>query len=446
VFGSVVGLPRWIRLAALLVATASFRLSQNMAQTTLSLLSRDDLHLGPDAIGGLGAVLGVMVAATAILVASRVPLHLAERSAAIGMLALSASLGVFFFASSLAEMVPATLLLGVSGGLAMTGLVNAVQHGAGEDRDRIIGLYTITLSVSLALGPLLETAVLAVTRQDVRAPYAYFSVFPLVAFALLVFASRRTPSPDYADLAAAGSVTEGIEAITTEAVAVGTGGTGIAGIGAGLGAPGAGPGPPEGAAPSHRRRLGSFGALVATTSGRQGLIIQLLYAIPFAGLTSFGALVARVGFGVSAAQAQAAFTAFFVMSLGSRLLVAWRSPIVRKQPLLWLSVVSTAAGLAVLGLGHGLVVLLVAMAVLGIPHGLTFPLALALVAESTDAASLPRANATLLGSTNLTTVAVPPVLGAVIPVVGYQGMALLLGVPVAGFAAVLATQREPRAG
>ena len=96
----------------------------------------------------------------------------------------------------------------------------------------------------------------------------------------------------------------------------------------------------------------------------------------------------------------------------------------------------TAAGLVLLGTGHGLIVLMVAMGVLGVPHGLTFPLALALVADATPVADLPRANATLLGSTNLVSVIVPLVLGAIVPAVGYRGMMLAILVPVAAFSAV----------
>lgn len=394
-------------LAMLLGATALFRLTQNMALTTLSLLAREDLHLSATVIGALGALVGLVLAAATLLLSGRVPLRRSAASAAAGTILLVASLALFAFASSLAVLALATVLLGAAGGLTLPGLVNAVVANAGDQRERAIGLYAITLSVSLAVGPLLETAVLDATHQDVRAPFVWFLGFPALAALLLALSCRRRRT---AGASAPPALVE--------------------------------PAPP---APPQKGRWGA-GGLLATRPGRQALIVQLLYAIPFVGITSFGALVARVGFGVSAAQAQLAFTAFFVASFGARGLIAWRSPIVRKQPLLWASAALTGAGLALLGTGHGLGVLLLAMATLGVPHGLSFPLALALVAESTDRARLPRANAALIGVSNLSTVAVPPLLGVVVPAFGYRGMTLLLLVPVVGFAALLATQtdRGPR--
>ncbi len=96
----------------------------------------------------------------------------------------------------------------------------------------------------------------------------------------------------------------------------------------------------------------------------------------------------------------------------------------------------TIAGLLLLGLGHGAWALFFAMGLLGVPHGLTFPLALALVADATPVTALPRANATLLGSTNITAVIVPLILGGLIPAIGYQDMTLVMLGPVLAFSAV----------
>lgn len=398
-------------MAGVLVATALFRMTQNMALTTMSLLARDQLHLAPTGIGALSALAGLVLSVVTFTVARRVPAGRSAASAAGGTLLLVVSLAVFAGVPTLAGMAVAAVLVGAAGGLAMPGLINVVEAHAGDNRDRAIGIYTVTLTASLAVGPLLATFVLDTSHQDVRAPFVWFLPLPLVATALLVVPCWR-------------SARSGPEAPAGAQVA----GAGAAGAEVGSVVP-----------------PGFFGGLLGSRDGRAALIVQLLYAIPFAGVTSFGALVSRIGFDVTAAQAQLAFTAFFVASFATRGLVAWRSPIVRKQPLLWASAALTAGGLVLLGTGHGLGVLLVAMAVLGLPHGMTFPLALALVADSTDDDRTPRANAALIGSSNLSTVFVPSVLGVIIPVTGYQGMALLLDVPVALFAGLLFAQRgSPR--
>jgi MFS family permease len=151
----------------------------------------------------------------------------------------------------------------------------------------------------------------------------------------------------------------------------------------------------------------------------------------------FGALVARVAFGVTPGEAQLAFTAFFATSFAARALVVWRAPVTRKRAVFQISGAMTVTGLVLLGVGHGLPLLLVAMAVLGLPHGFTFPLALALVAEAAPPGGLTRANAVLLGASNLTGVIAPVVLGALVQPAGYRGMVLLILVPVVVFGALL---------
>ncbi len=411
-------------LLALLVATALFRVTQNMALTTLSLLGRESLGLHAGAIGVVGATAGLAMATVTFTVSHRVRPHHAALSAAGGMAVLTVSLVIFSLASSLTTFVMAALLLGIAGGLAIPGLVNAVVYSAGSRRERAIGLYTITLSLGLAFGPVLESLILSVSRQDVRTPFVLFSILPALG-AVIIGAThlRRRPNPM---TGAAPSSPRPIPPGTGSAPSVSD-------------APGTGGGHARGSSAPRWR-----GGLLGTRTGRVALIAQLLYAIPFVGITVFGALVSRVGFGVSPARAQIAFTVFFVLSFGARSAVTVRAPITHKMPLFWTSAALTATGLTLLGIGHGFAVLLLSMGVLGIPHGLTFPLALATAAESTDMDGLPRANATLLGSTNLVTVIVPLALGAIIPVVGYRGMALSLLAPVAVCGALLFTQRTPQ--
>ncbi len=436
-------------LVTLLVATALFRVTQNMALTTLSLLGREKLGLHAGAIGVVGAVAGLAMAAVTFTVSGRVPPRRAAASAASGMTILVVALVTFALASSFGMLVAAALLLGAAGGLAMPGLINAVVFVAGGRRERAIGLYTITLSLSLALGPVMESVMLSIGNQDVRTPFVLFSFLPalgvLAIAASLRWSRRGRPSPATVippRPAGAHPDTGGTRALGADA--------GTRDPETGTPAPGAGAGTPRAPGSTPDRPSGPWTArwrsgLLGSREGRVALIAQLLYAIPFAGVTVFGALVARIGFGVSPAMAQVAFTVFFVLSFASRGAVTVRSPIARKLPLFWAAASLTAAGLLLLGLGHGLVLLLVAMGVLGIPHGLTFPLALAMAADSTDLAGLPRANATLLGSTNLAAVIVPLVLGAIVPAVGYRGIALVLLAPVAVCAGLLFTQRTPGA-
>jgi len=439
-------------LAGLLVATATFRSAQNMAQTTLALLGRQDFGLSDAAIGAIGALWGLLGVAVTVLVARRVPTGRARRGAAVGIGLLVIALVMFALAHSLVLLVTAVVVMGAAGGLAMPSLATAAGSAGGDQGQRALGLYALVLSASLALGPLLEAAVLDVARQALRVPFAVFAVLP-VAGLVVLGAGRREERPRTAGLVQAGDE----EGAGQGGVPAGdTGVSDRARVGArpapagaasatsppegatfpldGLASPGPRGGPPEPARSTPLLRVPGW---------RLALVGQLLYTIPFAGIVVFGPLVGHVRFGVKPSVVQLAFTVFFITSFASRALVLWRTPIRRKLPLFWLAAGLTAAGLALLGLGHGLGVLLLAMAVLGVPHGLTFPLVLALVAESCPGEALARANATLMAATNLTTIAVPFLLGALVPALGYGGMVLTMLVPVALFSTLLARERSP---
>ncbi len=311
----------------------------------------------------------------------------------------------------------------------MPGLLNAVVSEAGGQRERAIAIYTVVLSISLAVGPLLETLILSIAHQAVRIPFVVFAVFPFLGAPLAIVAGRRQrpslPSrvgqtEPIADQDAGLVPTDlVVEVSIDEVAAVGLDRTN----------------PLVGTEGLHEQQRKS--GLLSTHAGRMALVAQLLYGVPFAGITVFGALVARVGFGFSPAEAQLGFTVFFVVSFVARAAVAWRAPVTHKRGLLTVSAAMTVAGLLLLGLGRGGWALYLAMGALGIPHGLTFPLALSLVAEATPIAALPRVNATLLGIGNITTVIVPLILGSIIiPAIGYQNMTLVLLAPVLAFTAI----------
>ncbi len=419
----------------LLVSTAMFRATQNMAQTTFSLLGREDLGLKAGTLGLLAALAGLAMVVVTLRFASRVAPGKARAAAAAGSLVLAGALAVFVFASSLGPFAAAVIALGIAGGVGFPALTSAFGSAEGAQREQALALFALTLSASLALGPLMETLVLDLHHQDLRAPFAVFVVFPLLGAALLARPARRSKRMS---LSGGGEGTGTIGDAAPGAIA-GTGPEpGPSGAGSsGAGPSGAGPSGAGGAAWSQARRPRFGLELWQTPGGRLALTAQLLYAVPFAGVTVFGALVARVAFGVTPGEAQLAFTAFFATSFAARALVVWRAPVTRKRAVFQISGAMTVTGLVLLGVGHGLPLLLVAMAVLGLPHGFTFPLALALVAEAAPPGGLTRANAVLLGASNLTGVIAPVVLGALVQPAGYRGMVLLILVPVVVFGALL---------
>ena len=389
--------PVWTGAGLLLVA-GLFRAAQNMGQTTFALFGREDLSLGAATIGSLGTVIGAFALVGALLVGGRLPTNKASTAVGAGVCLLGTSLVVLGSATSPWQFAGGTALLGLAGGFTAPSLATAVGHATPERRDRALAHYAAALSMSLALGPLAETALLELAHQHLRLPFFAFAALPVAALALGLFGRRRANAP---------------------------------GVASG----------PEPVQDSPRdRSSGQFRSLLATGGGRMALTVQLLYAVPFSAITVFGALVARGVFNMTPAGAQLAFTVFFVASLLSRLVVARISPIDHKRRALLLAACLTGAGLVLLSLGGPPLFMFIAMVLLGVPHGVTFPLALALIAQSVGTDQLAASNAALFAATSVVAVAAPVALGAVAAAASYRVMIALVLVPVAAFSTLLMVQ------
>ncbi|MHB1527509.1 MAG: MFS transporter [Candidatus Dormibacteria bacterium] len=419
-------------LAALLGVTMLMRASQNMAQTTFPLVAGDLLRLSATAVGAMAAAGSGISVLAMVLLASRIP----PRRVPIVLVGSLLLLGLAFPLVAVARtglvLTVGVLLLGAGGGLAFPTLITAVGGIGGEDaepgaRDRPIALLGVALSASLAIGPFVETASLAVSGGSLRAAFLWFTLGPLLA-ALLMAGVVTRRSGWYRSRQAVGRQRRaGGEGhadtfrMAAKALAAGDG----------VGAT-AGPG---------SSRV-SFRQALTDPAFQVALLGQLLYAAPFAALIVFGALFARHDYQLSPAQIQVAFGVFFLISFAVRVGVAWRSPILHKLAWFRWSTVATLVGLAAIGMGHGELQLLLAMALLGVPHGLTFPLSMALVAEDRAHAELPSVNAHLTASVQAVNLALPLVLGLGIDALGFRTTFLLLLLPVA--AAGLAQHRLGR--
>jgi DHA1 family multidrug resistance protein-like MFS transporter len=367
-----------------------YRGAQNMALTTLALIIKEDLGYGAGTIGIISALSGIVLVLVTLSISARLKPAQLERAVLFSLVALAVGLVTIGVSHSIYLTTFATVLLGIAGGLGMPGLAGSVQLAAGDgsaNPQRILAIYTLVLSMSLAVGPLLEAGLLDATHQDVRWPFIAFTVLPLLALVIMV--SRRREAMALAAKAAA-----------------------------------SGEPPTAGQPVSERIRL------LQTPEVVKALFAQLMYAVPFAALTVFGAEVARVTDRATAAQAQLAFTVFFVFSLSCRGLVAWRSPVRRKGLAFGVSGLFTIVGLAFIVVGHSFLLFLVGMIILGVPHGAIFPLALSALSGSLPPDQLPRANSLLMGSSNFIGIIAPPILGLIAAAATYRLMMTTVLVPV----------------
>ncbi|MHB8188917.1 MAG: MFS transporter [Ferrimicrobium sp.] len=373
-------------LSGLFTATALFRGSQNMALTTIALLFKEHLGMGATAIGAVAALAAAAMVVTTLFVSARLRPHQLEGSVALSLLLLTTGLILFAVANSILVAAVAALILGVASGLGLPGLTGSVQRAAvlrGTGTERSLAVFTLVLSASLAVAPLIESVILDLFHQNVRAPFAIFTIFPLLALVLVLVRGHRHPEARLA---------------------------------------------PAQSAPSTSPRQRPF----SVPEVRRALFAQLMYAVPFAGLSIFGVTLARVSLGATPAQAQLAFTGFFAVSFFSRALVALRAPIHHKGMVIVASGGLTIIGLILIGTGHTFGYFVLAMAILGVPHGAIFPIALALMTERLKPAALPKANSLLIGASNIVGIAVPATLGKVAEVIGYQPMVLTMLIPVTG--------------
>lgn len=409
----------------LLVVTMLMRSSQNMAQTTFPLVASELLSLHATSVGVLAAASSAVGILTMVLLARRVPTHRARQSLLVAMLSMAASFVIIAVAHDSVVLLAGVLVLGFGGGLAFPTLITAAGAAAGEsaapgERDRPIALLGVALSVSLAVGPFLETGVLSVTAGSLRATFLVFGVLPVMGAAVLgaVLVQRRATSHSTLRRASSGAGQGAPAPPLSSRVAR----RGVADPVTGEVA----------SVPSVRSAAPplSVAAALADRDFQLALSGELVYAAPFAAVVVFGALLARHDYGLSPAAIEVAFGVFFAVSFVVRSVLVWRSPIHHKLRLFRWSAALTILGLVVLGLGHELVVLLVAMALLGVPHGLTFPLAMGLVAENRPHHELAAINAHLSASVQAVSLVLPLLLGVGIDSIGYRTMFLILVAPV----------------
>jgi DHA1 family multidrug resistance protein-like MFS transporter len=363
-------------------ATAAFRGSQNMALTTVGLFIKDQLHLGASSIGIIGTIAGIAMVITTFLVSAKIKLHNLERSVTFAALLLLAGMVIIAASNSFIVTAIAILLIGVAGGLGLPGLTGATQQmarGTNVGGERALALYTLTLSASLAVAPLLEALILNLVHQNLRWPFLLFAVFPAIAMVLMLTQHRSVPEQ---------------------------------------------PTKPENR--MHKPKVKPLSLIPV----RKALAAQLMYAVPFTALTVFGAAMARVQTHATPAEAQLAFTAFFAVSFASRGLVAIKAPIKHKGIAYLLSGVATVLGLILIASSSNFGPFVVAMAILGVPHGVIFPVALAQISDSLEPALLPRANSFLIGASNIVSVAAPPILGQIAAATSYKVMTVSVLIPV----------------
>ncbi len=168
---------------------------------------------------------------------------------------------------------------------------------------------------------------------------------------------------------------------------------------------------------------------VITNAGFLASVLNnLTYQVPFSFLVTFAVVFAEQAFGASGSLAVLSYVPFYATSLLSRLLMSIRPPQnLLRQMVLAPSV--TIIGLLVAWQARTLAFFFVAMAILGVPHGITYTLSVLAISRTFRAERLNAANSYFFSTMIILGSALPAILGAAADAVGLREIYLLL-VPV----------------
>ncbi len=189
-------------------------------------------------------------------------------------------------------------------------------------RERVIALYTFALSLSLTIGPVVESIILR--YFTLRDAFLFFSVFSLI----MVILSPKLPFPAEKP----GGVRFNLSSIWGKA------------------------------------------------SFRVAVYNNAMYSLPFAMLTAFGGIYAIEYFHASNSLVYLLFASFFTTSFATRLYISMRPIKDIKYASLSMSIL-TIVGMIIMTISPNIYVYAISLAILGIPHGLTYPLSLIVISR-----------------------------------------------------------------
>ncbi|AWR93298.1 MFS transporter [Acidianus brierleyi] len=302
--------------------TFSLRASNNMIITTLPLIARYDFHFSSILIGVVSSLAAIFAFISSGLVNSKLKSKLRRRFFVLFSIFYAIIFPLFYFSNPFNIWFFASFL-GFSMGLIMPNIMTyAGLFPDQRTRERMLSLYTLALSTSLILGPLIESVVLL--KFTLFQAFLFFSLFAILVAIFSFFIKFPNDAPE--------------NGIKTTPVWKNPG----------------------------------FELSIA---------LNLMYGIPFGMLTTFGGIFAVESFKASYSLATALFGIFFATSFLGRLILTVIPPRNLWTPI-WVAASLTVIGLLLVFISPSLMFYILALVILGIPHGLTYPISLISISRS----------------------------------------------------------------
>ncbi len=348
-----------------IIGTTFFvRSSNNMVGTTLPLLGKYVLYFSQFEIGLLVALLSLSSFLSTVLINAK--LNSRERRFAFIFSLIAYTLTfIGFWDSSVFSVWLFSAASGATLGLIMPNIITSA--GLFDDRkirERVLSLYTITLSLSLVAGPAIESFLLKfLSLRSVFLAFTFFGILALLFSLFLKF-------PD--------------ESRVKEKISV-----------------------------------------FKNNGFRVALLNILTYNIPFSIIISFLGIYEREYFGIGLSEVSLIFSLFFLSSFSSRLFLFVRPP--QKIALgMIVSISLTILGIILIILSQNILIFAISLIIMGIPHGLAYPLSVITLGRSFEPRHRNLANSYYFSSMMLIGIIVPIAGGFLIDNLGFRFVFMLL--------------------
>lgn len=340
-----------------------------MVVTTLPILSKYAMGFPNVMVGAISAAIYLSTLFATSILNTRMNSRTRRKAFLASSVIIVVSMLSLYFATPVTIWM-SSAVIGLSFGLVFPNVItSATMHGDRTAQERLLSIYSVSLSLSLIIGPSIETYLLGFIGYRMM----FLAFLPLAMLGMA--ASWFIKFPD----------------VEKE----------------------------------------SHGRATLTNDGFLASILTItIYNVPFAAITTFLAIYAIDQFSVSRSVAYSAFIYFFAVSFITRSYLALRPLKYLKVPIL-LSAAITVAGLAAIPMLNSFALFIVVMGALGIPHGSIFPMSTIMAARGTTREERNAVNSYFFAYNNVLFIVVPVVFGFMTARIGYGSSFLLLSVPAA---------------
>jgi MFS family permease len=357
----------WLVLI-ILAFTFMARASNNMIQTTVPLMAEEYFNASNAEVGLLGSVISAFSFISTAFVNARLSSERRRIMFELSTVLYFITFLIYPFINYIGLWITSAAV-GYLLGVIMPNIATAssIVGRSQEVRERVIALYTFALSLSLTIGPVIESVILR--YFSLRYVFLFFSAFSAVMIPL----SFKIPFP---------SETHSINHLKLSSV-------------------------------------------WSRAGFRVAVYNNAMYSLPFAMLTAFGGIYAIRYFGVSNSTVYLLFAAFFTTSFLTRLYMSMRS--IRDVGKASMSMaILTIIGVMLITTSPNVYAYAVALALLGIPHGLTYPLSLIVISRDSRDDERNVLNSAFSSIMTIIGVLSPMLLGAAADLMGLRLMTLLV--------------------